>query len=315
MKSAFTLIELLVVIAIIAILAAILFPVFAQAKDAAKGAANLSNLKQISLAIIEYGNDYDDSFPLAVREESLASQQSIYPTSSGSTLSTSIPGIIPWQEAVYAYTKNRDIYTSPLESSVSGTGPVKEFKQTGYFGVVPRAAALAYRDSSGNFSLVSALVNNGAGAYMDGPFGAASSTDAAYVSAYTVPSATQSSIEHISDVIMVADAGAFDMGFLTTLTAPTGSASTPACSASVIPNPYTDSISSSVYVGPWARRQVSGTYKGGRNCSYTSGQSGAVTYAACDGSAKRADLKGKIYQIATVGTTPVIYRMYIGATN
>ncbi|MGV3614720.1 MAG: prepilin-type N-terminal cleavage/methylation domain-containing protein [Fimbriimonas sp.] len=60
MKRAFTLIELLVVIAIIAILAAILFPVFAQAKQAAKRSVTLSNLKQNALAVVMYGNDYDD---------------------------------------------------------------------------------------------------------------------------------------------------------------------------------------------------------------------------------------------------------------
>jgi len=64
-KSAFTLIELLVVIAIIAILAAILFPVFAQAKVAAKGAADLSNVKQLSLGHVMYSNDYDDLSPTA----------------------------------------------------------------------------------------------------------------------------------------------------------------------------------------------------------------------------------------------------------
>ncbi|HWD39200.1 MAG TPA: prepilin-type N-terminal cleavage/methylation domain-containing protein [Fimbriimonas sp.] len=58
---AFTLIELLVVIAIIAILAAILFPVFAQAKAAAKKTVSISNLKQIGMAWLMYGNDYDDT--------------------------------------------------------------------------------------------------------------------------------------------------------------------------------------------------------------------------------------------------------------
>jgi prepilin-type N-terminal cleavage/methylation domain-containing protein/prepilin-type processing-associated H-X9-DG protein len=59
----FTLIELLVVIAIIAILAAILFPVFAQAREAARTSSCSSNMKQISLAIIQYVQDYDEKFP------------------------------------------------------------------------------------------------------------------------------------------------------------------------------------------------------------------------------------------------------------
>jgi prepilin-type N-terminal cleavage/methylation domain-containing protein/prepilin-type processing-associated H-X9-DG protein len=58
--NAFTLIELLVVIAIIAILAAILFPVFAQAREKARQTACLSNLKQISLGLMMYTQDYDE---------------------------------------------------------------------------------------------------------------------------------------------------------------------------------------------------------------------------------------------------------------
>ncbi len=147
MKKAFTLIELLVVIAIHA---AILFPVFAQAKEAAKATSNLSNLKQLGLANIQYAGDYDDAFPLAVREESLASQQTVFPTANGISLNSSPAGIISWQESIYPYTKNRDIETSPLESSVGGVGPVKQFKQAQYFGVVPRASALAIPTAAGN---------------------------------------------------------------------------------------------------------------------------------------------------------------------
>src|SRR5436190_23700578 len=65
-RKAFTLIELLVVIAIIAILAAILFPVFAQAKKAAKKAASAQNNRQIALANIMYGADYDDTICVMV---------------------------------------------------------------------------------------------------------------------------------------------------------------------------------------------------------------------------------------------------------
>jgi prepilin-type N-terminal cleavage/methylation domain-containing protein len=64
LNKAFTLIELLVVIAIIAILAAILFPVFAQAKESAKAASDLSNTKQMGLAVAMYTTDYDDVMPL-----------------------------------------------------------------------------------------------------------------------------------------------------------------------------------------------------------------------------------------------------------
>ena len=66
-QRGFTLIELLVVIAIIAILAAILFPVFAQARESARKTQCLSNTRQIGMAVMQYVQDYDETFfPAAV---------------------------------------------------------------------------------------------------------------------------------------------------------------------------------------------------------------------------------------------------------
>jgi len=64
-RQGFTLIELLVVIAIIAILAAILFPVFAQAREKARQTTCLSNQKQLGIGILQYVQDYDETYPIA----------------------------------------------------------------------------------------------------------------------------------------------------------------------------------------------------------------------------------------------------------
>ncbi len=63
-RAGFTLIELLVVIAIIALLAAILFPVFGRARENARRSACSSNMKQLSLGIFQYMQDYDTTWPL-----------------------------------------------------------------------------------------------------------------------------------------------------------------------------------------------------------------------------------------------------------
>jgi prepilin-type N-terminal cleavage/methylation domain-containing protein/prepilin-type processing-associated H-X9-DG protein len=99
----FTLIELLVVIAIIAILAAILFPVFAQAREKARTSQCLSNVKQISLAVMMYAQYYDELLPQASRD-------GICRDAAG------VVGAGRWMHQIHPYTKNAGIQSCPSDA-------------------------------------------------------------------------------------------------------------------------------------------------------------------------------------------------------
>ncbi|MEN6641433.1 MAG: DUF1559 domain-containing protein [Armatimonadia bacterium] len=110
MKRGFTLIELLVVIAIIAILAAILFPVFAKAREKARQSSCLSNVKQITLGMLQYMSDYDQC-TIRWRRYSYQAPTALYPN--GATDLQSVPALLQ------PYVKNNQIFICPSTSTTN----------------------------------------------------------------------------------------------------------------------------------------------------------------------------------------------------
>ena len=117
-RRGFTLIELLVVIAIIAILAAILFPVFARAREKARQTSCLSNLKQLSLGLLMYAQDYDETTP----------HRRISGEGCAGTL------VWQWQHLVYPYVKNEQVFMCPSDAAGQGCGswPLVPPRASGY---------------------------------------------------------------------------------------------------------------------------------------------------------------------------------------
>jgi prepilin-type N-terminal cleavage/methylation domain-containing protein/prepilin-type processing-associated H-X9-DG protein len=96
----FTLIELLVVIAILAILAAILFPVFAQAREKARATVCVSNLRQLTMAIHQYMQDWEGGLPEFQQEGTTPEEYLSF----------------RWYGHLAPYLKNREILHCPSDS-------------------------------------------------------------------------------------------------------------------------------------------------------------------------------------------------------
>ncbi len=110
-RAGFTLIELLVVIAIIAILAAILFPVFAKAREKARQSSCSSNCKQLALGMLQYAQDYDETFSPMGTSAGLT-------TAPTSDANFNYYGSTPmywqsWASNIFPYVKNTQLYRCP----------------------------------------------------------------------------------------------------------------------------------------------------------------------------------------------------------
>lgn len=64
-RHAFTLVELLTVIAIIGILAAIIIPVVGKVRESARRSADVSNLRQLGVAILTFTTDHGNRLPIS----------------------------------------------------------------------------------------------------------------------------------------------------------------------------------------------------------------------------------------------------------
>jgi prepilin-type N-terminal cleavage/methylation domain-containing protein len=114
--AAFTLIELLVVIAIIALLAAIIFPVFTQVRRKSYQTTCLSNLRQIGMATLMYGQDYDDMLPWAGDPSDVGGAWADSPDA------LFFVGMKPQHEILYPYTKDNNIWKCPADTGTEDRG-------------------------------------------------------------------------------------------------------------------------------------------------------------------------------------------------
>ena len=136
-KRAFTLIELLVVIAIIAILAAILFPVFAQAREKARQTSCLSNQKQLGLGVMQYVQDYDETYPMAY----------YYKNNTATTNGGSAGGYVTWTVLLQPYVKNAQLFVCPSDASkgmLPDNPPCANFTDTTTLGCEAQVPRLSY---------------------------------------------------------------------------------------------------------------------------------------------------------------------------
>lgn len=108
-QRAFTLVELLVVIAIIGILSSLLLPALGRARATARQSNCVNNLRQVSLAVHLYGDDFTDDLPVLP-------QDNPYPNGVGAFYKQLVKGYLGLQGPAVP---NERVFICPADKTIS----------------------------------------------------------------------------------------------------------------------------------------------------------------------------------------------------
>jgi prepilin-type processing-associated H-X9-DG protein len=112
-QSPFALTELLGALGIVLVFLAILLPVFANVRDKQRLALCADNERQIGAGLLEYVQDYDNTWPAEER-----AKNGVY-----SENGNNAPTRTSWMVAILPYTKTTSIYRCPANGNTTETYP------------------------------------------------------------------------------------------------------------------------------------------------------------------------------------------------